>query len=261
MQRLLRTTTVAALTAGLALATAPAADADPPVGVQVIAHRGSVDTAPESTLAAMDQAVADRADRVTIDVRMTRDGVPVVVHDTDLRRTTDAEQKLPRAGPLGGRRPDAGAGQDGRRRQLVPRRPLHRLPGAHPRRGARRARRQPHRHDPRGEEPGGLRRRGRDRRDREAGAGRAPRVVRAARGRVPAPGRGELRLGLPGPHAPDLSRPAAGAPRQRRDADGRDRPGVGPRDRRTSRQPHRRDREPGPRPRHLRRDLDRQRPC
>ena len=99
MQRLLRTTTVAALAVGLALASAPAADADPPVGVQVIAHRGSVDTAPESTLAAMDQAVADRADRVTIDVRMTRDGVPVVVHDTDLRRTTDAEQKLPGLAP------------------------------------------------------------------------------------------------------------------------------------------------------------------
>ena len=65
----------------------------------MIAHRGSVDTAPESTLAAMDQAVADHADRVTIDVRLTSDGVPVVVHDADLRRTTDAEQKLPGLSP------------------------------------------------------------------------------------------------------------------------------------------------------------------
>lgn len=96
-----RTATAAALVGSLALLVAPSADADPttPVGVQVIAHRGSVDTAPESTLAAMDQAVADHVDRVTIDVRLTSDGVPVVVHDADLRRTTDAEQKLPGLSP------------------------------------------------------------------------------------------------------------------------------------------------------------------
>ncbi|MEO5709702.1 MAG: glycerophosphodiester phosphodiesterase family protein [Nocardioidaceae bacterium] len=89
--------TAAALAVVLTVLAAPAADADPalPVGVQVIAHRGFSATAPESTLAAMDQAVAAGSDRVSIDVRLTRDGVPVVVHDLDLARTTDAEQKLP----------------------------------------------------------------------------------------------------------------------------------------------------------------------
>ena len=66
--------------------------------MQVVAHRGAVDRAPEHTLAAFDQAVADHADRVGLDVRLTADGVPVVVHDADLARTTDVEQKLPRAG-------------------------------------------------------------------------------------------------------------------------------------------------------------------
>ena len=259
MQRLLRTTTVAALAAGLALARAPAADADPPVGVQVIAHRGSVDTAPESTLAAMDQAVADRADRVTIDVRLTRDGVPVVVHDTDLRRTTDAEQKLPGLAPwtVGDltlaqvKTVDAGSWYPGGlytgSQVLTLDEVLGELGGS----------------------PIGMTLEVKNPVDYGDVGGIGATVKRVLdahpewsgpRGRVAAPGRGELRLGLPGPHAPDLSRPAAGAPRQRRDTDGRDRPGVGPRDRRTPRQPHRRDREPGPRPRHLRRDLDRERP-
>ncbi|QWZ06403.1 hypothetical protein KRR39_12400 [Nocardioides panacis] len=94
-----RTVTAAAVAGALLLLAAPAEAADPaPSGVQVIAHRGAVDRAPEHTLAAFDQAVADHADRVGLDVRLTADGVPVVVHDADLARTTDVEQKLPGAG-------------------------------------------------------------------------------------------------------------------------------------------------------------------
>ena len=92
----------AAVLAGtLALLATPARADDPPTptGVQVVAHRGSVDRAPEHTLAALDQAVADRADRVGIDVHLTRDGVPVVVHDVSLARTTDVEQRFPGTAP------------------------------------------------------------------------------------------------------------------------------------------------------------------
>lgn len=94
-------TTAATLAAVLSFLAAPAAGADPapPVGVQVIAHRGFSAAAPESTLPAMDQAVAAGSDRVSIDVRLTRDGVPVVTHDLDLTRTTDAEQRLPGLAP------------------------------------------------------------------------------------------------------------------------------------------------------------------
>ncbi len=94
-----RTWTAAALAASLLLLGASPAHADGAMGVMLVAHRGAVDHAPESTLAALDQAVADRSDRVSIDVHLTRDGVPVVIHDGDLRRTTDAEQVFPGRSP------------------------------------------------------------------------------------------------------------------------------------------------------------------
>ena len=55
----------------------------------VIAHRGASVDAPENTLAAVEIALAQGADRVEVDVRRTADGHLVLVHDTDLRRTTD----------------------------------------------------------------------------------------------------------------------------------------------------------------------------
>jgi glycerophosphoryl diester phosphodiesterase len=55
----------------------------------VIAHRGASATAPENTLSAVRAAVACGADGVEIDVRRSRDGEFVVVHDATLGRTTD----------------------------------------------------------------------------------------------------------------------------------------------------------------------------
>src|SRR5438093_7783079 len=75
----------------------------------IIAHRGASGWAPENTMAAFDLAVRQGADAFELDVRLTGDGVPVVLHDPTLDRTTD------RAGPLAGlslddlRRADAGA--------------------------------------------------------------------------------------------------------------------------------------------------------
>ncbi len=51
-----------------------------------IAHRGASAHAPENTLAAFERALADGADGVELDVRITRDGVPVVCHDARLGR-------------------------------------------------------------------------------------------------------------------------------------------------------------------------------
>lgn len=64
-----------------------------------IAHRGASRRAPENTLAAVRRAVDHAADRVEVDVHRTRDGELVVVHDTDLVRTTDARRVLPHRGP------------------------------------------------------------------------------------------------------------------------------------------------------------------
>jgi glycerophosphoryl diester phosphodiesterase len=55
----------------------------------VIAHRGSSSEAPENTLAAFEAAVRTGADAIELDVRLTADGEPVVIHDATLDRTTD----------------------------------------------------------------------------------------------------------------------------------------------------------------------------
>jgi glycerophosphoryl diester phosphodiesterase len=55
-------------------------------GVSVTAHRGSSRDAPENTLAAIRKAIDQGADYAEIDIHLTADGVPVVVHDEDLQR-------------------------------------------------------------------------------------------------------------------------------------------------------------------------------
>jgi len=57
--------------------------------VLVVAHRGSSGAHPEHTLAAYDAAIAEGADALECDVRLTRDGVLVCVHDRRVDRTSD----------------------------------------------------------------------------------------------------------------------------------------------------------------------------
>lgn len=54
-----------------------------------IGHRGACGEAPENTLASFELAQQQGAVMVELDVRLTRDGVPVVIHDYSLGRTTD----------------------------------------------------------------------------------------------------------------------------------------------------------------------------
>ena len=53
----------------------------------IIGHRGASVVAPENTMAAFREALAVGADGIEFDVRLTRDGLPVVIHDSTLRRT------------------------------------------------------------------------------------------------------------------------------------------------------------------------------
>jgi len=55
----------------------------------VIGHRGNRAHAPENTLESMRQAVALGVDAVEFDLRVTRDGTLVVIHDETLDRTTN----------------------------------------------------------------------------------------------------------------------------------------------------------------------------
>ena len=64
-----------------------------------IAHRGASGYAPENTLSAVRQAVELRTDLVEVDVQRTVAGALVLVHDTDLARTTDAARVLPLRAP------------------------------------------------------------------------------------------------------------------------------------------------------------------
>lgn len=54
-----------------------------------MAHRGASAYAPENTLAAFKLAFDMGADGIELDVAPTRDGVPVVMHDDTVDRTTD----------------------------------------------------------------------------------------------------------------------------------------------------------------------------
>lgn len=62
--------------------------------VLVIAHRGDSRRAPENTLPAFVSALATPADFVELDYVHSSDGVPVVFHDDDLDRTTNAPAVL-----------------------------------------------------------------------------------------------------------------------------------------------------------------------
>src|SRR5881227_3026458 len=55
----------------------------------VFAHRGGADALPEHTLGAYLRAIEDGADGVECDVRLTRDGHLVCVHDRRLDRTSN----------------------------------------------------------------------------------------------------------------------------------------------------------------------------
>jgi glycerophosphoryl diester phosphodiesterase len=55
----------------------------------IVAHRGASSTHPENTLASFEAAIALGAPIVELDVRVSADGVPVVMHDPTVDRTTD----------------------------------------------------------------------------------------------------------------------------------------------------------------------------
>jgi glycerophosphoryl diester phosphodiesterase len=59
-----------------------------PAARLVIGHRGDAAHAPENTIPSFEQALALGADALEFDVRVSRDDVPVVIHDASLARTT-----------------------------------------------------------------------------------------------------------------------------------------------------------------------------
>ncbi|MFY3793295.1 glycerophosphodiester phosphodiesterase [Ureibacillus sp. MALMAid1270] len=54
-----------------------------------IAHRGASAYAPENTMSAFYKAIQMGADYIEFDVQMSKDGIPVIIHDSTLNRTTN----------------------------------------------------------------------------------------------------------------------------------------------------------------------------
>ena len=66
----------------------------PPTAPVVIAHRGASALWPEHTLAAYAQAIVDGADYIEPDLVVTRDGVLVARHESELSATTDVASRV-----------------------------------------------------------------------------------------------------------------------------------------------------------------------
>lgn len=62
--------------------------------LRIGAHRGAMCHAPENTLAAFEKAIAFDTYRIELDVRRSRDGEIVVMHDATVDRTTDGTGKV-----------------------------------------------------------------------------------------------------------------------------------------------------------------------
>ena len=61
---------------------------------EVTAHRGASAAYPENTMLAFQMAKEMNADWIELDVQLTQDGVPVILHDSNLRRTTGVNRNI-----------------------------------------------------------------------------------------------------------------------------------------------------------------------
>ena len=59
-----------------------------------IAHRGYSAKYPENTLASFEAALKLQFRHLELDVHMTKDGIPVVIHDATVNRTTNGKGKV-----------------------------------------------------------------------------------------------------------------------------------------------------------------------
>ncbi len=89
-----------------AAAGRPAALVWPPL---IIGHRGAAGEAPENTLAAFELAARQGAEGIEFDVHLSADGLPVVIHDSRLDRTTSGSGWVSELPLTSLRRLDAGS--------------------------------------------------------------------------------------------------------------------------------------------------------
>lgn len=80
----------------------------------MVAHRGASSSEPENTVAAFEAAARAGTDVVELDVRLTADGVPVVLHGPDVSATTDGTGLVHTLTLTEVKRLDASGGRGGR---------------------------------------------------------------------------------------------------------------------------------------------------
>ena len=104
---------VLALTSGVASAAgSQTARNAPDCSVMFVAHRGGrVEGYPENTLAAYRRAIDDGADALEIDLRGTKDGKIVVMHDATVDRTTNGWGAVAQSTLADLKKLDAGKGE------------------------------------------------------------------------------------------------------------------------------------------------------
>jgi glycerophosphoryl diester phosphodiesterase len=86
----------------------------------VIGHRGASIRAPENTLAAFSLALELGADGIECDVRATADGVPVILHDATVERTTNGQGEVRALTLHQVQKLDASAGMEGYADEGIP---------------------------------------------------------------------------------------------------------------------------------------------
>ncbi len=79
------------LAASICSATEQIETQRPNVNVIKVAHRGVRLLAPENTISSMEKALEFGFDFIEMDIRFTKDGVPVLMHDERVDRTTDGK--------------------------------------------------------------------------------------------------------------------------------------------------------------------------
>jgi glycerophosphoryl diester phosphodiesterase len=85
---------VAGLVAAVAIGAAAVHSAGLEDTTLVVAHRGSSKAAPENSMAAFRQAIADGTDWIELDVQETADGEVVVFHDSDFMKLAGVSLKI-----------------------------------------------------------------------------------------------------------------------------------------------------------------------
>ena len=61
---------------------------------RLIAHRGDMSTYPENSMLAFKSAVEMGFTHVELDIQLSKDLVPIVIHDDNLKRTTGIDKNV-----------------------------------------------------------------------------------------------------------------------------------------------------------------------